>query len=336
MKQRCIVIGFGWAGQRHARAVAACEVAELAAIVEWDAEKREQAAAQYSVPVFAEIEDVLAGISFQTAIVATLPTTHAELCGLLLKNGKHVLCEKPLSRNVGEVKQLAALAEKQGVQLGVVFNQRYGHVVQMAKNLLSRDLSSRQLITASMYQNFPKEPQGHFGPNYLLTDSCCHLLDLMTYLIGPAVEGSAVGYQNQAGICTNVAAVLQFENGCVGTMAHSAWGGVLDTQHPYQQIDIHTEQARYCIENTVGRLTVYPHGNEMRQVYEPSVFERRDYDLTLEMACQDYLRAVAAGKKAPVSVSDALQNAFMIEHLCSTMIKIYGKQGKEVRAASDK
>jgi len=322
MKQRCVVIGFGWAGQRHARAIADCEAAELAAIVEQDAERRQQAEAQYDVPVFAGTEEVLSGAVFQTAIVATLPPTHEALCELLLKNGKHVLCEKPLSRSAKAVRRLANLAKARGVQLGVVFNQRYGHAVLMAKRLLSEDPTARQLITASMYQNFPKEPRGHFGAYYLLTDSCCHLLDLMTYLIGPATEGSAIGHQNRAGIYINVAAILRFENGCVGTLTHSAWGGALDTQHPYQQIDIHTEQARYCIENTVGRLTVYPHGKTMHQVYEPSVFERRDYDLTMERACQDFLCAIAAGQAAPVPAADALQNVSMIEQLCGSMIRM--------------
>ena len=316
----CAVIGYGWAGHRHTEAVFQSKWAELAAMVDVNPAARQQCAAKYHVPVFESVEEALEKTKIHTAIVATLPTTHARLCEALIRRGIHVLCEKPLSRDSLEIERLARLADETGVRLGVVFNQRYGYAVQTARKLLAEDDSPRQLITASMYQNFPKAPSGHFDSMYLLTDSCCHLLDLMTYLAGPVEDGIAVGTKNEHGILSNVAASLRFRNGCIGTMTHSIYGGALDTQHPFQQIDIHTSKARYSLENCNGRLTFYPHSSDARMVYEPSAFMRKDYDSTLTDACEDFLKAVALGEPLPASAQDAWNNMRIIERLGSSIV----------------
>ena len=322
MSLRCIVAGYGWAGRRHAEAIASCAEAELAAVVDRDPACRETALKDYGVPTYADTGDALRNETFDAAVVATLPPAHAEICAELLEAGKHIYCEKPLSRKAEEVKRLIRIAEARHVQLGVALNQRYGFAVKEAKKYLDADNTRRQMITASMFQDFPKQPSGHFDEHYMMTDSCCHLLDLMTYLAGPALDGEAIGFRNEAGIYTNIGAVLQLENGCVGTMAHSVYGGSLDTQHPFQIIDIHTEKARYCVENVTGRLTVYPHDSRTRIVIEPSTFERSDYDRTITEACQDFLREVSAGRKAPITATEALSNVSLIEKMCISIKRI--------------
>lgn len=320
MKRRCIVVGCGWAGVQHAQTVHDSEVAQLTALVEPNAQRALQMKERFGVQVYASLEDALERADFDTAVVATLPHLHARQCRLLLEHGKDVLCEKPLCPGKDEIAQLMDVARAHGVQLGVVFNQRYGCAVQRAKALLEEDTSPRQLITASMYQNFHVLRGEHIGEMFLLTDSCCHLLDLMTYLVGPVAEERAIGNRDERGVFVNVAATLRFAGGCVGTMAHSAYGGELETQHPFQQIEIHTQRARYVIDSLVDRLTVYPHANERREIYEPSVFERRDYGHTMTLACRDFLQALYRREPVPVPARDAWLNAAAIETLCASII----------------
>ena len=98
-------------------------------------------------------------------------------------------------------------------------------------------------------------------------------------------------------------------------------GGKLDTQHPFQCVDVHTQNARYCIENQWDRLTVYPHGDMTRQVYETSVFQRRDYAVSMRLACEDYLRAVAEGKPLPADAAQALANMQVLETILDSIRK---------------
>ena len=43
--------------------------------------------------------------------VGSVNNTHFDICKLMLENGKHVLCEKPLGVNPGEVKDLFLIAK---------------------------------------------------------------------------------------------------------------------------------------------------------------------------------------------------------------------------------
>lgn len=321
MKRKCIVVGCGWAGSQHAQTICTSPIAELAALVEPNPERKREMEERFHVPVFSSIPEVLAQVDFDTAVVATLPMLHYDQCRLLLSHGISVLCEKPLCRSSQKIRSLMAIAEESGAQLGVQFNQRYGKAVQMAKKLLAEDKTERRLVTASMYQNFHVYRGPHIHPLFVLTDSCCHLLDLITYLAGPIESGSAIGQTNENGVYADVAATLRFRGGHVGSMTHSAYGGALDTQHPFQQIDIHTRQAHYTVDSLMNRLTVYPHDGGMRQIYEPSVFERRDYALTLEMACQAFLQALHDRKPLPESAQDALDNTIIIESLCASVCR---------------
>lgn len=103
-------------------------------------------------------------------------------------------------------------------------------------------------------------------------------------------------------------------------MTHSCYGGKLETQHPFQVIEIHTEKARYSIQSGVDQLTIYPHDGEMRQIYCPSVFEPHDYGVTMTRACERFLSALCGGEALPATADDALENMMMIELLCSSMI----------------
>ena len=320
MKRRCIVIGCGWAGMQHAQTVFDSKAAHLVALVEPDILRAQQAQMRFGVKVYGHLNDAIAQEDFDTAIVATLPILHEQQCRLLLEKGKDVLCEKPLCRTKEGITRLIQIAKIHHVQLGVVFNQRYGAAVQHAKVLLKKDQSRKQLITANMYQNFHVLNGPHVDQMFLLTDSCCHLLDLMTYLVGPVLEGQAIGNRDGRGIYINIAATLRFACGCVGTMAHSAYGGAMETQHPFQQIEIHTQEARYVIDNLMDCLTVYPHASEQHEVYGTSVFKRRDYGYTMTLACEDFLQAVNRHEPLPSTAQDAWNNMATIETLCASLI----------------
>lgn len=319
---RCVVIGCGWAGQHHLDSVAASAYGTLAAAVEPDAEKRTAVAARYGIPVYESLEALLnAGTPFDTGIVATLPGMHAQQCRELIRGGKNVLCEKPVCRTSAQIAALQKEAEAAGVRFGVVFNQRYGAAVQKAKALIDAEGGALHLITASMYQHWPTKTGNHITDTFMITDACCHLLDLMCYLCGPVRTVKAVASKVDSELYSDVSASLLFENGCVGCMSHTNVGGKLDTQHPFQCVDVHTHNARYCIENQWDRLTVYPHGDMARQVYETSVFQRRDYARSMRLACEDYLRAVAEGGPLPADAGQALANMQVLETILDSIRK---------------
>lgn len=316
---RCVVIGCGWAGMHHIKTVHKSSAATLVAVVDPAKEKREELAATYNVSAYSDLATLLAqGPAFDVGIVATLPDLHYELCNVLIAAGKHILCEKPVCRTSAEIAQLQQKADGAGVQFGVVFNQRYGAAVQKAKMLLTQE-ETLHLATASMYQHWPTKTGGHVKDTFMITDACCHLLDLLTYLCGPVQSIKAVAFKNESELYSDIAASILFKNGCVGSMTHSNVGGKLDTQHPFQCVELHTKRARYRMGNHCGPLTVYPHEQDAQLVYETSVFQRRDYVVSMHLACEDFLQALAQGRPLPADINDALTNMMVLEEAIASL-----------------
>lgn len=312
--KRSVVIGCGWAGAHHLRTAAESRYTRLVAAVEPDGKKGGQISWQYGIPVYKSLPELLESkTEFEIGIVATLPDLHKSMCEMLIEAGKDILCEKPVCRSSAEILFLQRKAFEAGTRFGVVFNQRYGPAVQKAKEQLEADGSTMHLITASMYQHWPVVCGGHIQETFMITDACCHLLDLVTYFAGKVCGVKAVAVKNESELYSDVIAVLTFENGCIGSISHTNVGGKLDTQHPFQCVDIHTKNARYCIENQSDRLTVYPHDGQMRKVWEPSVFCRHDYAVSMQMACEDYLRAVDTGQPLPADIHQAAENMHVLE-----------------------
>jgi len=320
MATRCVIVGCGWAGMHHLKTVVSSSYSRLSAVVEPDEKKRETLTREYDVPVYENLDALFSSdIEFDTGIVATLPPLHSVLCASLIAEKKNVLCEKPICRKSSEIEKLQAMAQVAGVRFGVVFNQRYGTAVRKAKELIDAEGGRLHLITASMYQHLPTQIGGNIDDTFMITDSCCHLLDLMTYFCGPVRTVKAVASKNESELYSDLAAALVFENSCIGSLCHTSVGGKLDTQHPFQCLDIHTSNARFLIENQFDRLTVYPHDKEARQIHETSVFQRRDYALSMRLACEDYLRAVVENRLLPIDIGEALTNMRVLEDILSSI-----------------
>jgi predicted dehydrogenase len=66
-------------------------------------------------------------------IVATPPHLHAQISIAAMKNGKHVLCEKPLARTLAEAREMVATAKETGRVLKCGFNHRHHPAIQQAR-----------------------------------------------------------------------------------------------------------------------------------------------------------------------------------------------------------
>ena len=70
--------------------------------------------------------------TIDVVLVLTPPDTHAEIATTALLAGKHVLCEKPLTRTTDEARQLLGVAARAGRLLKCGFNHRFHPAVAEA------------------------------------------------------------------------------------------------------------------------------------------------------------------------------------------------------------
>lgn len=314
MKLKLVVIGCGWAGKFHAVGIQRDPNAELVAVVDKDTNKAKTFSDIFQVPYYNSVDKLLKdkNIEFQGACICTLPDTHFELCNKMIDKGKHVFCEKPLERNAERIEQLIELSDKAAIKFGVNHNQRFAPTIKEAKKLINRD-SYVHMIHASMYQNGPKDSSDLVNDYFLITDSCCHLFDTLVYLNGNISKVQAFGKRINSNILSDVTVNIEFANGSIGTLMHTFVGGIQESQHPFQRYEVTTNVARYTIENMYDGLYIYPHKDLYRKIWEPSVFEERDYGASMIESIQAWIKSVIQSKAIPVGLEEARRNALIVQ-----------------------
>ena len=81
-------------------------------------EKAAAFAEEYSIPrVYERISDVFTDENVDIVYIATPHNTHSGYINEALRHGKHVLCEKAITLDIGELKEAQVLAEERGLVL---------------------------------------------------------------------------------------------------------------------------------------------------------------------------------------------------------------------------
>ena len=102
-------------GRGAARAIAAADGADLAAVAGREPGRAADYAAQVGAPVsYGSYEDLLADADIDAVYVPLPITLHAEWAVRALEAGKHVLCEKPLTLDPEEATAVFDAAERAG------------------------------------------------------------------------------------------------------------------------------------------------------------------------------------------------------------------------------
>ena len=120
------VIGYGPIAQLHGAASQAVPGLALRAICDLDPRRLAQARADFpSLRTYQSTQELARDPEVDLVVVATPPNTHADLATALLREGKHVVCEKPLCFTQAEAATLIETAERQGRLLSCHQNRRW-------------------------------------------------------------------------------------------------------------------------------------------------------------------------------------------------------------------
>jgi predicted dehydrogenase len=189
---RVVQVGAGKMGQTWLKALAGSGDVDLVGIVEPVEAGRTRAMQEYGLlpeQCFASIEDALAGLEWDAAVVVTPPPSHRPLAGQLLCAGKHVLLEKPLATTIEDARALVEIAAKTGKTLMVAQNYRYFEAFATVRSLVER---GRIGTVRSVNIQFHKDTRTLFGEgdfrygmeHVLLVDMSIHHFDMIRAALG--------------------------------------------------------------------------------------------------------------------------------------------------------
>src|SRR5690349_4128452 len=110
---RAAVFGTGFVGRVHLEAIARLGFVEVYAIGTTDVEKTRRVADEFGVEkVASDWKKLLQDPNLDAVHICTPNSLHHAMAKTALENGKHVVCEKPLTTSVEEAKDLVELAAK--------------------------------------------------------------------------------------------------------------------------------------------------------------------------------------------------------------------------------
>ena len=209
---RAGVVGPGSIGINHARIYSELEGCTLTALYDANKSNAERVAAKYGGKVCTTLEEFASLVD--VASVATPTESHHEVGTYLLKQGKHLLIEKPIATNTAQALDLAATAAASNCILQV------GHIERFNPGLeaLEQQLANPRFLEVTRLSPYPNRSMD-IG---VVLDVMIHDLEILLHLVrSPVISVDAVGIAvlSKGEDIANVR--IRFENGCVANLTAS-------------------------------------------------------------------------------------------------------------------
>jgi predicted dehydrogenase len=96
------------------------------------------AAARYGVEDISDVDALCARDDVDLIYISTPPFLHYDQAMTALRNGKHVICEKPLATDMAQAREMADLARQKKLMLIANLMQRYNPLFDRVRRLIDR------------------------------------------------------------------------------------------------------------------------------------------------------------------------------------------------------
>jgi predicted dehydrogenase len=185
------VIGFGFIGEVHVRAIRAAG-GIVTSIAAKTLEEANAAAKKMGIAKAVTIEEMLNDEELDVIHICTPNVLHAELAEQVIRSGKHVICEKPLATTLAEANFLNELANEKNVVATVPFVYRYHPSVREARARISEVQDTLNLFHGYYLQDWlSRETTFNWrldsaigGPSRAFGDIGVHWCDLLEFVTG--------------------------------------------------------------------------------------------------------------------------------------------------------
>ncbi len=281
------VIGTNWITDTFIEGAVASGKMQLSAVYSRTLETAESFAEKYSnVVCFDDINALASSDIIDAVYIASPNSLHAEQAALFIKQGKHVIGEKPLASNIAQVEELVELAQQHDVVLFEAMKTPYTPNFTALQKALPKIGKLRKVhLTycqySSRYQKYLNgENPNTFNPafsNGSLMDIGIYPLSAAVALFSEPYSFTAQGAMLPSGVDAHGTLVLHYQDFDV-TIAHSKVSdGVIPSELQGEQGTITVQGISECLavelhrrDEPVLTLSVDQVPNTMQ--YEAEVF----------------------------------------------------------------
>ncbi len=299
------IVGAGLIGAKRAAALKKIGRASLIAVADVDFERAKKLADEYGASAVKKWEDLVSRADLDVIIVSVPNKFTAPIAIQALKNGKHVLCEKPFGRNAKEAKAILDAGKKHKRLIKVGFSNRFHPGIFRAKQLFDQGLIGNAL--------FIRARHGHGGRVGMekewrlrreisgggeLLDQGVHIIDLCRWFGGEFTEvfGCADTKYWKTNVDDNAFAIMR--NKKITAAFHVSttnWGNIFSFEVFGEKgaLTVHGLGRRYGTETLEVGIKQLPFGDLKTETYTYPP----DIDESWEDEWKNFLEAILNKKK---------------------------------------
>jgi UDP-N-acetyl-2-amino-2-deoxyglucuronate dehydrogenase len=222
------LVGCGRISQTHFDAVREVEGIALVAVCDTVEQRARDAGEQNDVPWFTSYPKMLSDVPSDAVAICTPSALHPQHGILAAREGRHVVCEKPMAITLSAADELVHACDEHGVHLFVVKQNRLNPSVQLVKRAVDKGRFGRIYLANTTvrwtrpqeyYDQAPWRGTWEFDGGAFMNQAS-HYVDLIQWLVGPveSVVAKTATLARRIETEDTGVAVLRFRSGALGVI----------------------------------------------------------------------------------------------------------------------
>lgn len=181
---RVAVVGVGNMGWQHSRVFRSLPGVSLVGVADRDDRSARRAGRFFRCPAFSDYRQMLRSVGVDAISVAVPTNLHFAIGRDVLRAGRHLLVEKPMSRTLEEARRLITLAKRSRLTLAVGHVERFNPAIRKLKELYDQGALGQAItVVARRVGLYPPS----FGGANVILDLAIHDLDTLHYILDESI-----------------------------------------------------------------------------------------------------------------------------------------------------
>jgi predicted dehydrogenase len=319
------LVGGGNISETHARAAAEIQEVEIAAIYGSNTARVGTLCQQHGGKPYQDFDAFLEHRPLDMVVIGSPSGLHATQGIEAARRGLHVLTEKPMDVSTESADALIEAAEKAGVKLGVIFQDRLKPGITLVREWIRKgDLGKIMLVDARVKWYRPPEYYGRsrwrgtfaLDGGGALMNQGVHTVDLLLWMFGNVsrVRACLGTTLHRIEVEDTVAAVLEFASGAlctilVTTAAYPGYPRRLEITGTEGTVIIENDQAVAADFRTPSTGMIEAVAQSGESATSPVVSDVRGHKAVLE----DFVRAIKNNTRPACDGRDGRRSVELIE-----------------------
>jgi UDP-N-acetyl-2-amino-2-deoxyglucuronate dehydrogenase len=238
---RCAVVGTGTVGEWHVRTLPKLPNCQLVAVCDLETAKGRKALekSNLTAPVYTSMEEMFRKEQIDVTHICTPSGEHMGPAMLAMREGKHVVVEKPMEIHPDRIDEMVEASKKYGVKLAGIFQNRWNDANRAIRDARIAGRFGRLAWAGSFtpwyrpddyYEKVAWRGTWKIDGGGAVMNQGVHQVDLIQWVVGPIKTVSAFASSRiHAKIETEdtMTCAMQFESGAYGTFVSTTamWPG---------------------------------------------------------------------------------------------------------------